>query len=477
MDISRQMRWIVGLFIILLTTALVGCLWANSTNSTTIQRLRTENSVLSEESARLSAALEETTVVIPEVVEIIEEEVGPINKTHHVLRNNTLWDLSESYYGDPLYFSTIANANDIEGPDYIIYEGTDIIIPAEKGERFVGTLIVHNEEVLIPAVETLTEEIPLVVETVTEEVITSELVEEPASVPVNLVVETVVEEVSAPVVLIAPVAPVIENSNITETSHSVAEFTATADVKYPTTLPGNTWFVFGNLSPIEEGNRLAYAHFEQGITLWRNGQNSIVPYISVDTSGDSEGYDWNNKAVLTAGVKYIRGIPRGVIQIGGGWSHEERYRSSFNASQVVGFGSYWLGWHPVTSDGCNTCLLFPGNSWGLTGNISPSEGNNVLSSLYVQQGIRALKLGRASVIPYGEVTLGVDTDKYFWNNRRILGGGLELAIPFGSSVFNIGAVYRDEYRWKNNQRGNGWTAYVDIWSGWNPSAISPKGGQ
>lgn len=475
MATTTQVRTIIGLFVAVLVGTLLWCLWTGNQKDIRIVGLETENSTITEENVKLAAALENTAIEILNLTEELEavtalevataEEDVPVSIIHHVVKCDTLWDLSKKYYGDPLYFPTIAKANGIEGPGYVIYKGTDLVIPTKKGDKFVGSLPqvtrkvkkpVAVEEIVAPVVVPVVEPVAPVVEEVTESVapVVEEIIEEVA--PVVVPVAPVVEEV-APVVDVAPIV--------------------TPDLEYPATLPGNTWLVFGNLSPIEKGNLLLYGHVEQGVTMWRNGKNSLVPFVSFDTSLDSEGYDWNNKAVFMAGMKYIRGIPRGVIQIGGGWSHEERYKSSFSASQMVGFGSYWFGWDPITADGCNTCLLFPGNSWGLTGNISPAEGNNLLTSVYAQQGVRAAKIGRVSVIPYAEATVGVDTDKHFWNNRRILGGGLKLGVPFGGSVLNAGVVYRDERRWLNDQRGSGWTAFVDIWSGWNPSVVAPERSQ
>ncbi len=78
---------------------------------------------------------EENTIEI-----VIEEEVIPVKPEpapearidsidYLLIWGDTLWDLSDTYYRNPWLYDTIADANDIEDPDYII-AGTYIEIPS-----------------------------------------------------------------------------------------------------------------------------------------------------------------------------------------------------------------------------------------------------------------------------------------------------------------------------------------------------------
>ncbi|PJE50517.1 MAG: hypothetical protein COV29_03865 [Candidatus Yanofskybacteria bacterium CG10_big_fil_rev_8_21_14_0_10_36_16] len=237
----------------------------------------------------------------------------------------------------------------------------------------------------------------------------------------------------------------------------------------PLVLPGSAWNSSGNLSPVEEGNFQNYSYVEQGITVWRNNKWSLVPYVSVSNSVDTKGYSWNNRITGQLGTKMVKSFGNGLVQFGGGYMHENRRVSDQNEGQAFGFGSYWFGWDTPSSNKAEGLFsAFPGSSWGMIGNTSPAEENNIIGTVYLQQGVTLAKINRVSLIPFVENTVSFDTKDYAWNNRNTWGAGIKASVPVKSGIVEIGAKHLDEYRWQVGKRASGVTGFVNLWFGWNP---------
>ncbi len=232
--------------------------------------------------------------------------------------------------------------------------------------------------------------------------------------------------------------------------------------KLPTTLPGSAWNVTGNISPVESGNYISASYAEQGITLFRAGTVSVVPYFSVAATLDTKGYDWNNRFVTTGAVKLVKNFRNGIISIGGGYANEYRFKSGMRKSAPVAQATYWFGWQPNQR--------FPGNSWGVIGNISAVERNNLIAAAYVQQGVTAAKVHGVSVVPFGEYSVSRDTDGYDWNNRALYGAGFKVRVPGPSRVVEVGSSYQYEHRFKSGLSASGFSVFIRTWFGWNPMA-------
>ena len=185
-----------------------------------------------------------------------------------------------------------------------------------------------------------------------------------------------------------------------------------------TSFPGSAWVNSGYISPLEPGNLVTTYAFEQGITLAKRGPHSVAPYAALTITPDGEGLDWNNKAVSQIGLKYSRAFRNGVVQAGAGYRYERRFRSSPGTGQPIGFASYWFGWNPDLRNGSSRMWSsLPGTSWAAVGNHAPAERNNVIATVYVQQGVGLASFSRVSVIPIVEHTLTIDSAGHSWNNR------------------------------------------------------------
>ena len=238
-----------------------------------------------------------------------------------------------------------------------------------------------------------------------------------------------------------------------------------------TSFPGSAWVNSGYISPLEPGNLLTTSAFEQGITLVKRGPHRVAPYAALTITQDGEGLDWNNKVVSQIGLKYSRVFGSGIVQAGAGYAYERRFRSSLGMGQPIGFASYWFGWNHDLRGGRPRRLWssLPGTSWAAVGNHAPAERNNVIASVYVQQGVTLARVSRVSIIPLVEHTLTIDSVGHSWNNRRILGEGLKLRVPVGHGVIEPAVIYKHERRWRDGQSADGLTASVNLWYGWSPS--------
>ncbi len=238
-----------------------------------------------------------------------------------------------------------------------------------------------------------------------------------------------------------------------------------------TFFPGSGWVTSGYVSPLEPGNLLTTYAFEQGISLGKWGVHSLVPYAGITIAQDRDGLEWNNKAMSQAGVKYVRALRGGVVQAGGGYAHEHRLLSGRTLGQPIGFASYWFGWNRNIQRGSSRRLWssLPGTSWATVGNLVPAEGNNITTSVFLQQGITLATVGRISFIPFLEHTVTFDTAGHSWNNRRTHGHGLKVRVGVGRGVLEAATAFKHERRWRGGLSGDGLTTTVNFWYGWNPS--------
>ena len=92
--------------------------------------------------------------------------------------------------------------------------------------------------------------------------------------------------------------------------------------------PGSTWAVVGHTAPVEQGNLIAQTYLTQGYVLRRFDRSALIPYGEITYSRDTKKFDWENKILEGAGVKY--GMPMGelYVDVGAGYMHEQRFESN-----------------------------------------------------------------------------------------------------------------------------------------------------
>jgi hypothetical protein len=109
--------------------------------------------------------------------------------------------------------------------------------------------------------------------------------------------------------------------------------------------PGSSWMEVGNLSPVEKGNILGLGYISQGVVAKRFRRATLVPYVDATIFRDSQGFDWDNRATVGAGVKAI--IPREQVytEVGLAYLHESRFQSGLAAGGVSVFTNFSFNWN------------------------------------------------------------------------------------------------------------------------------------
>lgn len=229
-------------------------------------------------------------------------------------------------------------------------------------------------------------------------------------------------------------------------------------------LPGQVWVSSGTLDPVEKGNVESQAYFEQGLTVYAGWNNSVTvtPFVSLGISGGTKGYSWDNKIQPQIGVKVNKLFRSGVISVGTAFNYEDRFDGGPISGGRGDFASYWFGWNPV-SERKNR---FPGTSWGIVGTISPVEHGNLIFQDQVSQGFVLHRFTRASLVPYGEVTIGKDTKGFDWENKAVYGAGAKIALPLGEAYTEFGVGFNREDRFNSGLSANGVKAFLNFSYAW-----------
>jgi len=234
----------------------------------------------------------------------------------------------------------------------------------------------------------------------------------------------------------------------------------------PQSYPGQFWNDTGNVSPTEHNDVISASYAEQGITIFRNASGfTITPYVSVGVTADTQGFDWNNRVVGSAGGRLNKYFSHGIVSLGGAYSYEDRWIGNEKKGGLTGEATYWFGWQMLG----NQSSRFPGSTWGAAGYLTPVEAHNFIYMQYIKQGVVAKRFGtKNAVVPFAELTTSVDTKHYDWENKFMPGAGVELVHLHGNSQTELGAEYLYEHRWESGLTGAQATIFLKYWFGWNP---------
>src|SRR3989344_223153 len=164
---------------------------------------------------------------------------------------------------------------------------------------------------------------------------------------------------------------------------------------------GSAWGSLEN-SPAEDDNVIGMVYAEKSVPVWKNDQLKLSPFLSGTLVFDSKGYDWNNKVSAKAGGKLDYQVgPYGSLTLRVGAAFEHLFKPGDSYTEPFASAEYWFGWGNGTSA--------PGSSWCSVCNTSPSEKGNVIALAHVEQGFLARSLGKGTVIPFVDLTVGRDT--------------------------------------------------------------------
>jgi hypothetical protein len=229
-------------------------------------------------------------------------------------------------------------------------------------------------------------------------------------------------------------------------------------------LPGQTWTVVGNLSPIEHDNFYTQSYAEQGAAIYgnRSGSMTVTPYVSVGLVLDTQGLKWNNKIEPRVGVKVNRIFRNGIISVGSAYSYENRFRST-ESSALILYAQDWFGWQSVA----NKSSRFPGSTWAALGNISPVEHGDVIAQGYVNQGVVAKRFRNFTLVPFTDTTLSRDTKGFDWDNKIVYGTGAKICMLRRDIYTEFGAGYHRETRFGSGMTAGGVAVFTNFSFGWN----------
>jgi hypothetical protein len=235
-------------------------------------------------------------------------------------------------------------------------------------------------------------------------------------------------------------------------------------------LPGQMWMTAGSSSPIEKGNMLTQTFIEQDASVFAVWRNSlwVTPYVSAGVAFDAQGYSWNNKVEPAIGIKLNKSFRTGVISAGVACIYEDRFRNEGGTAfrpraGVKDFVQHWFAWNAVSEQK----RRFPGETWAIVGHISPVEHGNLIEEAYVTQGYLAKRFRKSAVIPYGELTVGHDSQHLDWENKIMPGAGVKVGIPAGDLYTEIGLGYLRETRFNSGTTANGMKVFITTSYIWN----------
>lgn len=230
----------------------------------------------------------------------------------------------------------------------------------------------------------------------------------------------------------------------------------------PIVLPGSVNASFGTVGPLEPGNVLASATFEQGFTAWRRGPMFVVGFIDITLRADALGYGWNNTVPYLTGGKLVLAGARGVLQAVAGVAGDFRRGHASDLTRAV-YMSYWSAWRQPTSR-----VELPGTMWATSGLVTASEPGNWITAAHVDQGIAVWRRSSAAIMPFAGATLSTDTDAHSWNNRGLIDAGLKVSTRLRGAAMDVGVAHRVTRAWQNGETGSAPVAFVNVWLGWMP---------
>ena len=243
--------------------------------------------------------------------------------------------------------------------------------------------------------------------------------------------------------------------------------------------PGSTWGEIrfpGSAQPEDKDNLILEGAVEQGVDFFRLSKDSMLNlFAKFDYTVDKEGFDWNRKLKLGAGVKLRHYLSDTVvIAIGAKYEVDRRFVDDRSMEGFQLFSNWFGSWHLSGSNSGD--LALPGLTWGelrYPGSQASEEDNDLVLEGYVEQGVDAMKLKDWGTINfYANLDYIVDNKELDWNNSIASGVGMKLKKLVGSNLLlQIGIEASRERRWISDQTDNVIFVYLNWSSWWDPRAI------
>jgi hypothetical protein len=247
--------------------------------------------------------------------------------------------------------------------------------------------------------------------------------------------------------------------------------------------PGSTWGEIrfpGSAQPEDKDNLILEGAVEQGVDIFRLSKDSAFNVFGkLDYTVDKEGFDWNRKLKLGAGLKLRHYISDTVvIAVGAKYEIDRRFVDERTLEGFQLFSNWFGSWQlPVSNSGDSaSALSFPGLTWGelrYPGSQEPAEESDIILEGYVEQGVDTMRLNSLGTINfYANLDYITDSKELDWNNSIATGIGVKLKKLIGSNVLlQFGIEASRERRWVSGQTDNVIFVYLNWSSWWDPRAI------
>jgi hypothetical protein len=130
---------------------------------------------------------------------------------------------------------------------------------------------------------------------------------------------------------------------------SLFAISASAEGLKPLALPGHMWAIASTPTSLaERGNVGLTFSAEQGADWALFGDSNqwkLNTHVGVSGAADNDGYDWNNKGVLSAGIRLSRKLgPDSVLDLGVQVVHERRWKSNYEGTGLQVYARVWTSW-------------------------------------------------------------------------------------------------------------------------------------
>jgi len=109
--------------------------------------------------------------------------------------------------------------------------------------------------------------------------------------------------------------------------------------------PGSSWAIVGNISPVERGNLIGQGYVSQGVVAKRFRKAVIVPFAQTTFSRDTDGFDWDNKAIYGGGLKTVMPLGETYSEFGMAYLREHRFVPERSAGGLALFMNVSFGWN------------------------------------------------------------------------------------------------------------------------------------
>lgn len=109
--------------------------------------------------------------------------------------------------------------------------------------------------------------------------------------------------------------------------------------------PGSLNAYSGLLTGRDPKNWMSAVSVQQGVMTYRWHGIAVVPYGGTGITFDTKRRTWQNRLTNDAGLKAIRAVTGGVIEVGVAERHQFELLTERSTVAPVGFVNLWIGWN------------------------------------------------------------------------------------------------------------------------------------